>query len=223
MQNENMMWRVARRTTRIVKSVAIGANAVGTLMVLVLVVVMNIDVVARGVFHAPFLGVVEIVIFSMILIVFLQLPDVVRVNRLTRSDGFLVLIRDSQPRFADALYRVIDSLACVLMAAIAYATYPALVEAFETCHYFTPPEFGPKPTGNLWVDFMDATARCHYFGTLGVFTVPWWPANAAITASAGVCSLLFFFKVIFGHFDNNGAAPNGKDAEELRDSAGETS
>ncbi|MCP4317243.1 MAG: TRAP transporter small permease subunit [Hyphomicrobiales bacterium] len=223
MQNENGTGQVARTIPRLLRSIAIGANAVGTLTVLVLVAVMNVDVVARGVFHAPILGVVEIVIFSMILIVFLQLPDVVRVNRLTRSDGFLVLIRDSHPRLADALYRVIDSLACILMAAIAYATYPALVEAFETCHYFTQPEFGPAPTGNLWTDFKDATARCHYFGTFGVFTVPWWPANAAITASAAVCSLLFFFKVVFGHFDDVEATPGHDDAEELRDSAGETS
>ena len=202
---------------------AIGANAVGTLTVLVLVLVMNVDVVARGAFHAPFLGVVEIVIFSMILIVFLQLPDVIRVNRLTRSDGFLMLIRDSHPKLAEALYRVIDAIACVLMATVAYATYPAFVEAIESCHYFSQPDFGPAPTGDLWRDFMDATARCHYFGTLGVFTVPWWPANLAITASAVVCSLLFFFKVVFGHFDGLDDVPGHSDSDELRDSAGETS
>lgn len=223
MQKDNAKGRVARFIPGLVKFIAKGANALGTLTVLVLVAVMNVDIVARGVFHAPFLGVVEIVVFSMILIVFLQLPDVVRVNRLTRSDGFLVLIGGSHPRLADALYRAIDSLACMLMAMIAYATWPALVEAFETCHYFTRPDFGPAPTGNLWTDFKDATARCHYFGTPGVFTVPWWPANAVITASAGVCSLLFFFKVVFGHFDEDGATPTSRDTEELRDSAGETS
>jgi hypothetical protein len=203
--------------------VAIAANAVGTLTVLVLVVVMNIDIVARGVFHAPFLGVVEIVVFSMILIVFLQLPDVIRANRLTRSDGFLILVGDSHPKIADALYRAIDAIACILMAAIAYATWPAFVEAFETCHYFSQPDFGPAPTGNLWRDFVDATGRCHYFGTLGVFTVPWWPANLAITASAAVCSLMFFFKVVFGHFDDLDDDAGRTESDELRDSAGETS
>ena len=217
------MRQVAYSLPRLVRNVAIGANAVGTLTVLVLVVVMNIDVVARGVFHAPFLGVVEIVIFSMILIVFLQLPDVIRVNRLTRSDGFLLLVRDRYPKFADFMYRLIDALACTLMVAVAYATWPAFVEAFETCHYFTKPEFGPEPTGNVWRDFIDATARCHYFGTLGVFTVPWWPANLAITASAVVCSLLFLFKVIFGHFDGLDEGTEHSDEQELRDSAGETS
>ncbi|MCY6381988.1 TRAP transporter small permease [Hoeflea prorocentri] len=223
MQSNNGTLRAARSLTGLARALAIGANAIGTLTVLVLVIVMNIDVVARGVFHAPFLGVVEIVIFSMILIVFLQLPDVVRVNRLTRSDGFLILIRSSHPRLAEFFYRVIDAIACVLMALIAYATYPALVEAFETCHYFTQPEFGPAPTGDLWTDLVAATRRCHYFGTLGVFTIPWWPANAAITASAGLCAVIFFLKVIVGHDLGEGADASDTQARELRDSAGETS
>ncbi|MDF2374372.1 MAG: TRAP transporter small permease [Rhizobiaceae bacterium] len=201
MHTENATWRAVRRLPGIVKALAIGANALGTLTVLFLVVIMNIDVVARGVFHAPFLGVVEIVIFSMILIVFLQLPDVVRVNRLMRSDGFLTVIGGNYPKVANLLSRAIDLLACIVMVMIAYATFPEFVESFETCHYFTQPDFGPAPTGNLWVDFLEATSRCHYFGTPGVFTVPWWPANGAITASASVCALLFLFKVISGPDD----------------------
>jgi hypothetical protein len=198
MDTGNPLGQAARKATGIIKAVAIGANAIGTLTVLILVVVMNIDVVARGVFHAPFLGVVEIVVFSMILIVFLQLPDVVRVDRLTRSDGFLGLLKDSRPRAAGFLSRAIDALACIAMATIAYATYPEVVESFESCHYFTPPEFGPAPTGDFWADFLSATARCHYFGTLGVFTVPWWPAKLAITASTAFCAVLFFSKVLIG-------------------------
>ena len=63
------------------------ANAIGTLMVLALVLVVTFDVIARGVFNAPFRGAVEVVQFTMVFIVFAQLPDVVRVGRLTRSDG----------------------------------------------------------------------------------------------------------------------------------------
>ncbi|MDF1776550.1 MAG: TRAP transporter small permease subunit [Rhizobiaceae bacterium] len=201
MHTENATRRVVQRLSGLVKAVAIGANALGTLTVLLLVIVMNIDVVARGVFHAPFLGVVEIVIFSMILIVFLQLPDVVRVNRLMRSDGFLTVIGGSYPRAANLLSRAIDLLACIVMVMIVYATFPEFVESFESCHYFTQPDFGPAPTGNLWVDFFEATSRCDYFGTLGVFTVPWWPANIAITGSTAFCALLFLFKVISGPDD----------------------
>ncbi len=223
MNTEHPLARAARKTMGIVKYAAIGANAVGTLTVLVLVVVMNIDVVARGVFHAPFLGVVEIVIFSMILIVFLQLPDVVRVDRLTRSDGFLGLLEGARPRTADILSRVIDLLACIVMATIAYATFPEFTEAFESCHYFTPPEFGPPFTGDFWTDFQQATARCHYFGTLGVFTVPWWPAKLAITASTAVCAVLFLSKVLFGSRPIDGPATAEHPSDSTPTSGGDTS
>lgn len=176
--------------------VAIVANGLGTLTVLGLVAVMNVDIVARGAFHAPLRGVVEVVIFSMVLIVFLQLPDVIRVNRLTRSDGFLTWLCRRYPVFGDGLGRVIDLVSCALMALIAYATFPEFQHAFGTCHYFTPPDFGPDFTGDFWTDISDATARCLYFGTPGIFTAPWWPVRLVVTLSAGLCAVLFLFKAL---------------------------
>ncbi|MFT4717629.1 MAG: TRAP-type C4-dicarboxylate transport system permease small subunit [Paracoccaceae bacterium] len=99
--------------SRVTNAIAMGANVMGTLVVLALVVVVNFDVVARGVFNAPFLGAVEVVQFSMVLIVFLQLPDVVRVNRLTRSDGFLALIGTKHPKVARVMGIFIDTVAAV--------------------------------------------------------------------------------------------------------------
>ena len=191
--------RLASPVARFLGRIAMVSNALGTLTVLILVMVMNADVVARGLFNAPFRGVIKVVIFSMVLIVFLQLPDVVRVNRLVRSDGFLAVLGASQPRLAQFLTRVVDGIAFVFMGIIAYATWPELIETLESCHYITAPEFGPPFTGNLLVDLRAATARCEYFGTPGVFTTPWWPARLAITASTALCSLLFFFKMLLGN------------------------
>ena len=78
--------------SRVVHAIAMAANALGTLVVLALVVILNLDVIMRGVFSAPIKGTYEMVQFSVVLIVFLQLADVVRVDRLTRSDGFLNLL-----------------------------------------------------------------------------------------------------------------------------------
>ena len=72
----------------VANALAIAANAAGTVSVLGLVAILNIDVVARGLFNAPFKGTYEIVQLSVVFIVFMQLADVVRVDRLTRSDGF---------------------------------------------------------------------------------------------------------------------------------------
>jgi TRAP-type C4-dicarboxylate transport system permease small subunit len=179
-------------------SVAIVANAMGTIVIFLLVGVMNVDIVSRGVFNAPFRGVVEVVIFSLILIVFLQLPDVVRSNRLTRSDGFLVFAGERNPGLANFLARSIDLLSALFMALIAWTVWPEFLESIESCHFLTPPEFGPPPSGNIWTDLSVAFARCEYFGTPGIFTAPWWPAKLAIFFSVTLCSIIFLLKALIG-------------------------
>lgn len=149
--------------------VAIAANAIGTLVVLALVAVVNFDVVAREAFHKPFHGAVELVQFSMVLIVFLQLPDVVRVNRLTRSDGFLSIAGNRWPGLASIIDKSINVVACVFMLLISIAIWPEFVEMLETKDYF---------------------------GVPGVFTAPWWPIKLVIFLSACLCCLLFALKVV---------------------------
>lgn len=160
-------------------------NAVGTLVVLVLVTVVNGDAISRNIFNAPFLGIVEAVQFSMVLIVFMQLPDVVRVNRLTRSDGFLAVLATRRPGIARAMARVIDLLSAIFMALIAYTMYPEFVETLE---------------------------NGRYIGVPGIFTMPLWPTNLAITVSATLCTALFLIKAITGkrrpellHLEESGA------------------
>lgn len=196
-----MSGSLLRRTYLSFVKIAIGANMIGTAVIFMLVAVMNIDVIARGVFHSPFRGVVEVVIFSLILIVFLQLPDVVRSDRLTRSDGFLGLAKDMNPRLAARMSRIIDFVAGIFMALIAWTMYPEFLEAFESCHFFVPPEFGAPPTGEFLVDFQAAWARCDYFGTPGIFTAPWWPAKLAIVFSVTLCAIIFILKSVTGEHD----------------------
>jgi TRAP-type C4-dicarboxylate transport system permease small subunit len=145
------------------------ANASGTLMVLALVLVVNYDIVARGIFNKPFHGAVELVQFALVLIVFLQLPDVVRVGRLTRSDGFLLLMDRKAPRFANVLRRTIDALSLALMTLIAITIFPAFSEMWETNNYF---------------------------GVPGVFTAPWWPIKLTILGSSILCAVIFAIKVV---------------------------
>ena len=149
--------------------IAIAANIAGTLVVLALVVVVNFDIFARNILNAPFLGAVEVVQFSIVLIVFLQLPDVVRVDRLTRSDGFLFLMEGRFPRVARVMHHAINLLSAAFMALIAVAIYPQFVE--------------------MW-------ATQDFFGVPGVFTAPWWPIKLAIFLSAGLCALLFLLKLV---------------------------
>lgn len=158
-----------RALSKLTNGIAIVANAVGTLIVLGLVLIVNYDVVARGVFNSPFRGAIEVVQFSMVLIVFLQLPDVVRVNRLTRSDGFLTVLGSSKPKLTNTIRRVINFVSAIFMTLVAIAIWPEFLEMFETKDYF---------------------------GVPGVFTAPWWPVKLTIFISAVLCLVLFAFKAI---------------------------
>ncbi|RKF14365.1 TRAP transporter small permease [Alginatibacterium sediminis] len=166
---ESLFVRAVSQVARAANALAMAANTLGTLMVLVLVMVVDYDVIARGAFNKPFMGAVEVVQFSMVLIVFLQLPDVVRVNRLTRSDGFLALMKPRFPNLTMWLRRFIDAVSATLMVMIAIAIWPEFLEMYETKDYF---------------------------GVPGVFVAPWWPIKLTIFLSAVLCSILFICKVI---------------------------
>lgn len=193
-----MIVTILRKIEGWVVVISIAANVSGAFVLLALVAIMNVDVVSRNLFNAPFRGVVEVVIFSLALIVFLQLPDVVSKGRLTRSDGFLGLLRVKNPHVGNVLARVLDGIACMFMCLIVWTVWPEFTESFESCHFFTPPEFGVPPTGNLWVDFRTALERCDYFGTPGILQAPWWPVRLVIAFGCAWAAILFFFKTVLG-------------------------
>lgn len=164
-----MLNSVVSGLTRVANTLAIAANALGTLVVLALVVVLNVDVVARGFFSAPIKGTYEMVQFSVVLIVFLQLADVVRVDRLTRSDGFLNLLHGRRPRLTANLRRIINALSAIFMGLIAYITFPEFLHMWDTQDYF---------------------------GVPGLFTLPWWPVKLVIAGGTTLSCLIFILKVI---------------------------
>jgi TRAP-type C4-dicarboxylate transport system permease small subunit len=185
-----------RRLYHPIVSVAKIANALGTIVIFGLVAIMNVDVIARGVFHAPLRGVVEMVIFSLVLIVFLQLPDVIHSNRLTRSDGFLQLADRKMPSVGDGLRRVIDFAAFVFMALITWTIWPEFQESFETCQFADAGALGGED--GLLAGLKIAMSRCEYFGTPGIFVAPWWPVKLAVAASVTLCAVIFLFKALIG-------------------------
>ena len=170
---------------RVMTIVAQVSNAVGTLVVLGLVVLINSDVVSRNAFNAPFRGTYELVQFLMVMIVFLQLPDVVRINRLTRSDGFIGLIAGRRPRVARLFARIIDTVSAIFMGLIAYT---------------------------MWPEFIRSWTENTYFGTPGIFTAPYWPIHLVICFSAALTALIFATKALAGkrrpellHLEESGA------------------
>ena len=164
-----MLSSVVAGLSRVANTLAITANAAGTLAVLGLVVILNVDVVARGLFNQPLKGTYEIVQFSVVFIVFLQLADVVRVDRLTRSDGFLNLMHARAPGATRNIRRIINALSAIFMGLITYISYPEFLKMWETQDYF---------------------------GVPGLFTLPWWPVKLVITFGCGLACLIFALKVV---------------------------
>ncbi len=164
-----MLKSIVAGLSRVANSLAIASNALGTLVVLGLVVVLNVDVIARGFFSSPIPGTYEMVQFSVVLIVFLQLADVVRVDRLTRSDGFLNLLHGKRPALTANLRRIINAISAIFMGLIAYITFP---------------------------EFLHMWATQDYFGVPGLFTLPWWPVKLVISLGTALSCLIFVLKVI---------------------------
>lgn len=148
-----------------------GLNGLGSIWILVLTILINLDAFGRTVFANPIEGVVEIVEMSIVAIVFLQLGDATQRGRLTRSDGLFNRILARYPRVGSTMGAIFDLLGMVFMAIIIYGTVPEMIEVVEE---------------NL------------YFGSEGVFTAPKWPVYLIILIGATV-TLLQFIRFAYCH------------------------
>ena len=80
------------RTLRLLDWATQGANILGTMLIVGLVLIICVDVIGRETLGAPLSGVPEMVSLSIVAIVFLQVPQAFKAGRLTRSDGLIELL-----------------------------------------------------------------------------------------------------------------------------------
>lgn len=110
-------------------------NALGTLWILGLMVLINLDVFGRNLFSHPVRGVTEMVSLSIVGIVFLQLADTLHAGRFTRADILLDRIKKSSPKAADALHAAFHLVGLGLMLVILLASWEPLVDAVRIQEY----------------------------------------------------------------------------------------
>lgn len=142
----------------------IGMNALGSIWILFLVLLVTTDAMSRSFLHRPIAGVTEMVQISIVGIVFLQLADAIRTGRITRADSFLTLLRARHARVAHGLEAIFFFFAAAYMAIGLWASMPLLAEAIR---------------------------RQSYLGNTGVFTVIVWPIKAVLTLGLLICMLEF--------------------------------
>jgi TRAP-type C4-dicarboxylate transport system permease small subunit len=123
--------------------------AIGTGWILVLMVLICADIVGRAAFKAPILGVPEMVQFSIIGIVFLQLPLTLRTGGLTRSDLLLGAVARTRPRLAHGMQLLFDLTGAALLAIIVLTTWPLARTAFANKEFFGSTGVVHIPTGPL--------------------------------------------------------------------------
>ena len=99
---------------RVVDYITSVLNIIGTLLIVSVMILVNSDVIGRGLFNAPISGVPEIVSMSIVAIVFLQVAQAFRKGRLTRSEAFLNFIGKYHFKFR-ALVDLIFSDAAIIL------------------------------------------------------------------------------------------------------------
>jgi TRAP-type mannitol/chloroaromatic compound transport system permease small subunit len=143
-------------------------NAIGSLMVLLLVVLICADMFGRTFFAAPIVGVVEMAAISMAVIVFCQLPDTIRLGKLTRSDTFIAQFA-SGSRAGGLVLTGFELLGALVMTGIIIGAMPMLIESYR---------------------------RGYYMGTRDVFAFPDWPIKALVVTGAAAALLCFLVRAI---------------------------
>lgn len=144
-------------------------NAIGSLWVLLLVILICSDALGRSFFNRPIDGVTELVAVTMAVIVFCQLADTVRLGKLTRSDAFLSKLEASNSTLAALVVISFDILGIAVMVCIIWGTTPLLIESIE---------------------------RGYYIGEQGVFTLPDWPIKGIVVLGSVACALCFLVRAV---------------------------
>lgn len=111
-------------------------SAIGTGWILVLMLLICADVLGRDLFTKPIPGVPEMVAFSIVGIVFLQLAQTLRSGGLTRSDVLLGGILARHPRVGHALEVFFSLVGCALFLLITRTTWPLMIQTYNDDEYY---------------------------------------------------------------------------------------
>lgn len=141
-----------------------GANAVGSVLILMLMLLILADVASRGLYNQPIHGVAELVGMSVIVVVFSQLASSARHGRMARAEIFIDGWRQANPRGGALLQTVWNLCGAAVCAILAVSTWPGLVEAWRTGEFI---------------------------GNQGLFTAPVWPMRLAVVVGAALTTLQY--------------------------------
>lgn len=158
--------------SKFMDSITRAVSAIGSLMIVGLMVGINLDVGGRYFFNSPLPGTAEIISASIVSIIFLQLADCIRTDRMIRSDILLARLVVSRPRLADWFYAVFALVGFGMLAVLVWFLIPSVSKAFY---------------------------QGHTVGVPGMFVMPVWPFYALVLTGA-VLATLEYLRAAFAHF-----------------------
>lgn len=139
-------------------------NALGTVWIFLLMVLINSDILGRELFSTPVRGTTELLALSIVGIVFLQLGHALMSGRMTRSDMLIENLLIVRPRAGRALQGIFNLLGVVFLVIIFWGSLALFEEAIEIGEYV---------------------------GAAGDFTAPTWPIRLLILIGAAATGLQY--------------------------------
>lgn len=139
-------------------------NALGSLWIVLIMILLNADVIGRYVFNSPVRGVPLVISMSLIAIVALQLGDALFAGRMTRNAALISRILKTNPTLGRALNALYCLIGAVFMAAIVWFSVPIFDKAWESESYL---------------------------GNRGDFTLPDWPFKLLIVIGGTVTAIQY--------------------------------
>ena len=146
-----------------------GFNAVGGVLIGLVMLLTVADVAARNTIGKPIEGVADLVGASVIMIVFSQLASTLRHNRMSRADLFIDPLLLRRPAVGHALRAAFGLVGVFVCGVLVYATWPKL---------------------------LDSWTSDEFMGVEGIFTAPLWPMRACIVAGALLTLLQYLVFVV---------------------------
>ncbi|WP_165814545.1 TRAP transporter small permease subunit [Pararhodobacter oceanensis] len=144
-------------------------SALGTALILGIMLLIGVDVTSRFFLGKPIAGVPEMVAMSILAIVFLQLSNTLARGKLTRSDAFLQMLTKRSQRAGDALDAVLHGAGAVLIWVLLSAFYPL---------------------------FMRSYGRGQMIGTVGQFLAPIWPVHGIVVIGSALLFAVFVTRTL---------------------------
>lgn len=139
-------------------------NAIGSCLIVFIMLVMLGDIFGRFLFNSPIRGVPEIVAMSLVAIVFLQISHTLREGRVIFTDGFLNWLAARSIRTEQAVLALYHLVGAGVFGIIIYAVTPKLKSVYGSGEFY---------------------------GIVGNFTFPKWPLYSIILIGSVVMCIQY--------------------------------